>query len=713
MSDPSHDTPRSPDDDELVQRLLDHLNSEEPATQQSNLGDLHAAHGLAATNSAQQLQTQPNIHHPHAGYAGNQIQQTPTQMNPLNPTNAAGTLPYQQLAPFGAQTQNFGQPSGSGTQGTQQQQRFGPHGQVFVRRVQQPVGSGPIQQQQHLGPPGQVHTGQQPLVNHGQRLMFPELQQPSYTYSTNIPLQQPSTHNAGGSMYPDLPSDPEYSVNDGHELLPIEETPSGNGTATQQQQQAGPSRRPTGPGNRSSARPTAEGVLNGQVYVAPLSNSPLERFPENHPFPSTVVVLKDLADRWYSGCNHFAHYGDESESDTKYSQRLKYPVKIERGRRPQRSEVSTGFSWEHPEPTDTLPAGLSLLELMNNYPNHCWGEGLRLLMAEGVTAEELYNNIPEQARHTVATTRQHNYLQHAYSRELGRMVADEAGVKRQPIKRGQTLINDDDDQGEPGPKKQKISSQTRSTELSAAATGVPPAPPTDDPFGLPLLGQTDIPSDAPTGNPRWVDWHGSFGVQGQPPLGECRYLQQTALSQRAHLLLPAPDDRNSATLRTRFDHERDVWKELERHFLDQVDQSFTDLSADGRVSLLEEAFEQMRARYTREIRANLGLQETGNAATDNDTFVWEKMLLQARGQEQQLAGESFADYDERVDRVVWHELLAWMADAQGIVSDHIEQVRQLGTAPGNFHQGQGEDPAPDDDQNDDQTGGEDPMDLDP
>lgn len=394
MSDPNRvslsDQPDA-EDLEMAIQLQAYLYSEEAATRQPDPHHSNAGHGIPATDSNQQLQTQPNIHHPHAGHAGNQFQQTPAQMNFFDPGNGAGTLPYQEPASFSAQPQTSGQPSGFGNQGTQQQQRFGPHGQVFVRRGEQPVGSNG--QQLMFPQPSYAYredrSAQHPPWHNGGEPSQPRVQQPSYRYIEDLSMQQPSSHMGRENMYPDLSSDPEYPANDEDEQQSDEDTGKGKGKATQRQPRRNPSRRGTGTGPRVSERPTAEGVLNGQGYIAPRSNSPLERFPENHPIPSTAVVLKDLADRWYSGCNHFAHYGDEQEGLTKYSQQLRYPIKLARGRRPQKSEVSTGFGPDHPEPTETLPARLSLLELMNNYPNHCWGEGLRLLMAEGVTAEEL------------------------------------------------------------------------------------------------------------------------------------------------------------------------------------------------------------------------------------------------------------------------------------------------------------------------------------
>ena len=82
-----------------------------------------------------------------------------------------------------------------------------------------------------------------------------------------------------------------------------------------------------------------------------------------------------------------------------------------------------------------LPVGTTLKQVCNFFPLHVWGDGIRLFMAEGWTAEQIWNEIPLEARNSGAATRPWNYLQQAMGREADKMFEENGNLKRVPIKR--------------------------------------------------------------------------------------------------------------------------------------------------------------------------------------------------------------------------------------------------------------------------------------
>ena len=123
-----------------------------------------------------------------------------------------------------------------------------------------------------------------------------------------------------------------------------------------------------------------------------------------------------------SGRNLMALFGDDEEP------RLKYPMTIERGRKGQYYS-SKHQSWDEP-----LPAGLTLKQVCNDYPNHVWGSGLRIFMRENWDAERIYRELPTGCKPDGAEQRKWNYLQQAMGREDDRM-AQEDGNPREPQKK--------------------------------------------------------------------------------------------------------------------------------------------------------------------------------------------------------------------------------------------------------------------------------------
>lgn len=124
-----------------------------------------------------------------------------------------------------------------------------------------------------------------------------------------------------------------------------------------------------------------------------------------------------------SGRNRFALFQDRDNVP-----RLAFNVRVE-GR--------SGLQWKgYPSPRDTfLPVGMSLSEILAQYPNHVWNDGLRLFMAEGWQAERMWHLLPSDARNAGASTRKWNYLQQALGREADKVGQEQFGEKRVPDKR--------------------------------------------------------------------------------------------------------------------------------------------------------------------------------------------------------------------------------------------------------------------------------------
>ncbi|EXJ76925.1 hypothetical protein A1O3_10082 [Capronia epimyces CBS 606.96] len=132
-----------------------------------------------------------------------------------------------------------------------------------------------------------------------------------------------------------------------------------------------------------------------------------------------------------SGLNQLALFGLDDVP------RTIYPLEVHRGR------MGRASSSQYPAADTILPARLSLQEICKQYPNHVWGSLLRIFIAEGWTAEQIWQELPEDYRHNEATTRPWNYIQAAFGRETDQMTKEETGQKRVPAKRKKDDGDDD------------------------------------------------------------------------------------------------------------------------------------------------------------------------------------------------------------------------------------------------------------------------------
>jgi len=82
-----------------------------------------------------------------------------------------------------------------------------------------------------------------------------------------------------------------------------------------------------------------------------------------------------------------------------------------------------------------IPIGTTLKHMCQYYPLHCWADGLRIFMAEGWTAEQMWKQLPPDARCDQARERPWNYLQQAMGREADIIYVEAGNNKRVPTKR--------------------------------------------------------------------------------------------------------------------------------------------------------------------------------------------------------------------------------------------------------------------------------------
>lgn len=126
-----------------------------------------------------------------------------------------------------------------------------------------------------------------------------------------------------------------------------------------------------------------------------------------------------------SGRNMMAIFEDSGEKP-----RLKYNLRIKKGRD---SLVWPGWQ-DHTEVN--VPAGTTLEDMCRFYPLHVWCDALRIFHAEGWTAEQIWNYLPENARNnSTARGRPWNYIQAAIGREADKMNEEAGNGKRIPQKR--------------------------------------------------------------------------------------------------------------------------------------------------------------------------------------------------------------------------------------------------------------------------------------
>lgn len=75
---------------------------------------------------------------------------------------------------------------------------------------------------------------------------------------------------------------------------------------------------------------------------------------------------------------------------------------------------------------EDVPAGLTLREICQQYPNACWGKMLRIFFTEGWTERQIHDNLPVKGK---TAARAHNYLQKAKKAELCLMNADAGRIR--------------------------------------------------------------------------------------------------------------------------------------------------------------------------------------------------------------------------------------------------------------------------------------------
>lgn len=174
---------------------------------------------------------------------------------------------------------------------------------------------------------------------------------------------------------------------------------------------------------RAQPRPTPKKPSKppkGSLGQGPTRPAQTVRYPERSDewprLPAAAlhqnIPARTVGEGMNAGRNLMAFYGNDNVA------RTRYPLRIIDGR--------TGREWNTPNPsypdsTTIIPRGTSLEEIVRQYPYHAWGRCLRLFMAEGLTADRVYEMLPRDARNNSATTRQWNYLQKAFERQARAM----------------------------------------------------------------------------------------------------------------------------------------------------------------------------------------------------------------------------------------------------------------------------------------------------
>ena len=381
----------------------------------------------------------------------------------------------------------------------------------------------------------------------------------------------------------------------------------------------------------TSATPTPEAVRNHVKFIAPRSVA-LKWYPIDHPIQLEVVKMEK---GWHSGINHFALYGDDKEP------RLKYPMKLERGRRP--GGVKKGpdgtqddaYSLEHPSPETILPARLSLMNLIQRWPNHAWGQGIRLLMAEGITPQQLWFNLPECARHKSHKLRPWNYLQHVYARETDRMVYEQTGVKRVPLPRGakrEKSIDDTESQPQGSAKRRRPTLEGRITMQQAVPS----------------------PWTVPT-------------VDNLPPLSPGRLTNEIPL--RLRWLYTAPHEHTVHDLRCKLGYRRAVYLELVRRILSVTDRKFADLDADGQVQHLEHVLDYYKNKHAAHMRAEFNLPKANVLWKDDDQADCMLKVLMGSRIGRRREDETDDAYMSRLREATTRNMLVW-------IDNRIEEKEQ-------------------------------------
>lgn len=204
-----------------------------------------------------------------------------------------------------------------------------------------------------------------------------------------------------------------------------------------------------GPGNDTRRRAASHTHRQPRVRQIMPRSDPIQRLPATHPIRQQAITVGHGT---RGGINQLAFFGGETVA------RTIHPLTVERGR------VGRAGSSAYPSADTVLPARLTLAEICRLYPNHVWGSLLRVFIAEGWTAEQVWQALPASYRHNEASTRPWNYLQAAFGRETDQMTREETGRKRIPKKR---KVDADSDDGVPA------GSQPGSPPLASPDAAVP------------------------------------------------------------------------------------------------------------------------------------------------------------------------------------------------------------------------------------------------
>ncbi|KAK5062964.1 hypothetical protein LTR84_005040 [Exophiala bonariae] len=529
-------------------------------------------------------------------------------------------------------------------------------GEVDTRTLtDDPFGEDHERQQQPAQ--GSVVQGPGPY-NYQQHLTHPELQ--GHHHHLGGVAQEPPQLDVLGALLPPLNLDPfpspEVMQNPNNDNNYHEQTQQ-----TQQTQQAHREQRPNRRSqsmasheerqetpNQASSRPTVDSARRGVRLVPPRSRQPLERLPWNTRINPRPVEISRLPDRWLSGCNHFAHFGlgphDEEPKPEEHSQRLKYPIKLNRTRRKGHDDKGK-YVVHRPDGAEIIPAGTSLRQLMTEYPNHSWGEGLRLLMAEGITARELYNYLPDEAKNTSGGARPHNNIQHAFGRELFKMEEEETQTRREPQKRGQSAsVEGDETTGEPSTKKRKTGSA--STATRASAIGAPPA------LNLPPLRELRQQESARRdnrGNPTLGQWERGIG-----PIIPASERYRDGWARRIH-----------------------KWKSMADEFLLLTDEEYSRQGEQSRLLTVEKYWESITKLYSADIRRNLGIPPTEVHGANVSASFWMRQAVLRSQQGAQREGEPDRWYQERIKQMVYLNLNRWFdTRVYPVLGGLLQDVRQ-------------------------------------
>lgn len=170
----------------------------------------------------------------------------------------------------------------------------------------------------------------------------------------------------------------------------------------------------------------------------PPRSGPLARLP---PIDQARIQSHTIGPGWGSGCDLVAFFGDDPVP------RLRYTLSTNRGRDGRKDEngrlhmvgKQKGRDPKYPSSFDPLPMGTPLDNAVRSYPNHVWGNFLRVLMAEGFSEKRVYDLLPADFAHRHGSKaddkRPWNYLQQAYGREIDKQMEESNWPKRRIDKR--------------------------------------------------------------------------------------------------------------------------------------------------------------------------------------------------------------------------------------------------------------------------------------